>query len=93
LEQSSREAGSIGWSLTDSDGVLHGVVEHGGIADMGFDRPAANDPAGVLLRRRLEANWTINAHLRHLVFARQATIDASGAAPIGSWRDLQQVDE
>ena len=88
LAESRSEASRIGWSLTDDDGVLHGVVDRGSVVEIGFDRPGPHDPTGHLLRRRLQVNWGVTAAPRHLVFERHAGSAETQPLPIGAWRDV-----
>ncbi len=87
LAQKSSAEGAIGWSMQDEDGVLSGMIERGAVMEAGFERRTAHDPAGTLLRRRLEANWSSTAQARHLVFEREA----ENSLPIGAWSEIRQV--
>jgi len=88
LADSRREASRLGWSLADAEGAVHGVIDKGAIVEIGYDRPGVHDPAGVLLRRRLQVNWGAISDIRHLRFER----DAVGAEPsthvVGACRDV-----
>lgn len=88
LTQSRGDANRVGWSLSDGDGVVHGVVDRGSVVEIGFDRPGLHDPTGSLLRRRLQVNWGAAAAGRHLHFERDAASPEMSALPIGAWRDM-----
>ena len=88
LAESRGEAVRVGWSLCDGAGILHGVVERGSVVEIGFDRQGPHDPAGDLLRRRLQVNWGVNTAVRHLQFERAAAGDGTRLLPIGAWRSL-----
>ena len=77
------EGRTLGWSLTEGGGVVHGIVDNGSPVEVGFDLLGPHDGDGALLRRRLQVNWDVIASPRHLEFARQGE---GVPAAIGSWR-------
>ena len=90
LAESRSAPGRMGWSLTDGASILHGVVDQGRVTAIGFDRHAPHDPAGTLLRRRIQVNWGLVSTSQHLVFERQAGTAETQPFPIGAWGRLPE---
>jgi hypothetical protein len=76
LSASGRDGSGFGWSLSERDGVVHGLVDGGRIIEAAFETRSVHDMDGALLRRRLEVGWDAKRPARHLVFSR-----GEGAAP------------
>jgi len=92
LAETRRDASRIGWSLSHGDSVSHGVVDRGGVVEIGIDRAGPRDPTGSLLRRRLQVNWGVAAAARHPAFERYPGSAEARPLPIGAWREATGSD-
>jgi hypothetical protein len=86
IDESRREGASIGWSLREPDGTVHGALRAGEMADIAFDAASEHDPAATLLRRRLAVSWGEVESVRHHDFVRQDAADPGCPCAIGGWR-------
>ena len=87
IAQSRSDGSRLGWSLSEGAGILHGVIDRGTVAEIGYDTPGPHDPTGDLLRRRLQVNWGAATVARHLSFERQEGGAEAQGLPVGAWRE------
>jgi hypothetical protein len=71
----------LGWSLSEPDGLVHGLVAAGRVVDVGFDTFGPHDADGTLVRRRIEVRWGSQASSRHLKSQRNIDFGANGSGP------------
>ncbi len=91
LDRSRAQSRTIGWTLVEPEGLVHGRVERGGAIECAFERAKSHDPGFALLRRRLAVGWGAVDEVEHFVFEPRAPA-AGGSAPFGIGRAAPLID-
>jgi hypothetical protein len=91
IDRSRAQSRSIGWTLVEPDGVIHGRLASGDVADGGFEMRRAQDPDAAMLRRRLAIGWGDLEESEHFVFE-ASTVPRSPLFAIGGASVLQDVE-
>jgi hypothetical protein len=79
IERSRGQARSIGWSLTEPDGLVQGRLDAGQVVEAGFEAPRVHDPGGTMSRRRLQIGWGEIDLVEHFAFRPMGALDGRQA--------------
>jgi len=85
IERSREQARSIGWTLVESDGFVHGRIDSGVVSDAAFEARKVHDPDSTQLRRRVAVGWLEVEDVEHFAFtpgAAPSPVFAIGAATL-----------
>ena len=79
LDSSRAQACSIGWTLMEPDGLVHGRVARGEAIESAFEGSKARDPDWSLLRRRLAIGWDGVDEIEHFGFEAGAAVSGKAS--------------